>query len=125
MGDNNISEKLKELATGENRSATARIREIFEEIEVTLRSGARRKDVHQALKESGIAITFESFELAIYRIRKEIGKQKKHTAPKKNSTACVGVPYPPHDPPPTRTGFHQVIEQIAEQNSSEDPRREF
>lgn len=80
MGDNNISEKLKALSQGKNRSATARLREIFVEIEAALRSGVRRKDVHQALSESGFEITFESFELAIYRIRKEGSKHKTHTA---------------------------------------------
>lgn len=73
MDDNNISEILKALAKGKNRSATARLREIFEEIEVALRSGVRRKDVHQVLVENGFAISFASFELAIYRIRKAKG----------------------------------------------------
>lgn len=78
MGDNNISEKLKALATGSNRSATARLREIFDEIEAALQSGVRRKDVHQTLTENGFSISFASFELAIYRIRKarEVGKIK-------------------------------------------------
>ncbi len=71
MDNNNISEKLKTLARGGNRSATARLREIFDEIETALRSGVRRKDIHQALKESSFNISFSSFELAIYRIRKE------------------------------------------------------
>lgn len=73
MGDNNISERLRVLATGSNRSATARLREIFDEIEVALRSGVRRKDVHQLLTESGFQISFASFELALYRIRKKKG----------------------------------------------------
>lgn len=30
---------------------------------------------------------------------------------------------PPIDKPPVRTGFHEVLEQIAAKNSSEDPRR--
>lgn len=79
MDDNNISEKLKTLARGGNRSATARLREIFDEIETALRSGVRRKDIHQALKESGFNISFSSFELAIYRIRKERGKTENPT----------------------------------------------
>lgn len=80
MDNNNISERLKALSQGKNRSATAQLREIFNEIEATLRSGVRRKNVHQVLVESGFKITFESFELAIYRIRKEGSKYKKHTA---------------------------------------------
>jgi plasmid stability protein len=71
MGDNNISDKLRALAAGTNRSATARLREIYDEIEAALRSGVRRKDVHQLLTESGFQISFASFELALYRIRKK------------------------------------------------------
>lgn len=73
MGDNNISERLRVLATGNNRSATARLREIYDEIEAALRSGVRRKDVHQLLTENGFQISFASFELALYRIRKKKG----------------------------------------------------
>lgn len=71
MGNNDISEKLQSLARGKNRSATARIREIFNEIENALRAGVPRKDVHKVLMESGISLSFASFELAVYRIRKE------------------------------------------------------
>lgn len=85
MGDNNISEKLKALAAGSNRSATARIREIFEEIEAALLSGVRRKDVHQTLTENGFSISFASFELAIYRIRKS-KKMGKNKTPKTQKT---------------------------------------
>lgn len=78
MDDNNISERLKALATGKNRSVTVRLKEKFDEIEVALSARADRKDVYQALvdagyaiKKNGKAITFKSFELAINRIRKE------------------------------------------------------
>jgi len=81
MNDKNISEKLKTLARGKNRSATARLREIFDEIETALRSGVRRKDIHQALGESGFNISFPSLELAIYRIRKERKSPKNPTQP--------------------------------------------
>ena len=92
MDDENISEKLKELARGKNRSATARIREIFDEIEVALSARARRKDVYKALINVGYEITFESFELAIYRIRKERKKRNIYTTEKqaiKNDTIVL------------------------------------
>lgn len=88
MSDKNISERLKALATGKNRSATARLRERFDEIDVALRAGARRRDVYQALKEDGIAITFESFELAIYRLRKGRSEQQKHQPGKPSVPSC-------------------------------------
>jgi hypothetical protein len=71
MEDKNLSTKLQELAKGKNRPATARIRERFEEIELTLKAGVSRRDVYKALVEDGIEITFESFELTIYRLRQE------------------------------------------------------
>ena len=71
MEDSNLSMKLRALASGRNRSATARIREKFDEIEAALKASVPRIEVHKALVEDGIDITFESFELAIYRIRKE------------------------------------------------------
>lgn len=77
MDNNNISERLKALAKGENRSATARLRDVFNDIEAALKAGARRKDVHHELQKSGFDISFASFELAIYRIRKEIVNQQK------------------------------------------------
>lgn len=81
MDDNNISEKLHVLAKSKNRSATARIREIFGDIEAAFHAGVRRKDVHKTLNENGFEITLESFELAIYRIRKERGEGKKQESP--------------------------------------------
>ena len=97
MDDNNISEKLQTLARGTNRSATARIREIFDQIETALHAGVLRKDVHQALSESGISLSFASFELAVYRIRKERGKgvmasSKGETNSVSSATSVVDTP---------------------------------
>lgn len=94
MDDNNISEVLNALAKGKNRPATARLREIFNEIEAALRAGVRRKDVHHALTKSGFAISFESFELAIYRIRKERGKKKQ--PPDKSEVENTGASEKPN-----------------------------
>lgn len=98
MNDNNISEILKALAKGKNRSATARLREIFEEIEVALRSGVRRKDVHQALVENSFSISFASFELAIYRIRKEKRTQQKPPSTKQSGSSFPVVAKTPVAP---------------------------
>ena len=76
MNDNNISKKLQDLAKGKNRSSTSRLREIFDDVEATLRAGVMRKDVYQALLENGFEITFKTFELLIYRIRNERRKQE-------------------------------------------------
>lgn len=68
----NLISSIRRLASGKNRSTTARIRQIFDEIEAALKAGVRRKDLHQSLVENGFdELTFRAFELAIYRIRKE------------------------------------------------------
>jgi hypothetical protein len=79
MHDIDISEKLKELAQGKNRSPTARLSEIFDQIEAALGAGVRRKDIYQALADSEFEITFASFELAIHRIRKKRRSQNRST----------------------------------------------
>ena len=104
MDDNNISEKLKLLAKSKNRSATSRIREIFDQIEAALQAGVRRKDVHKALNEDGFEITLESFELAIYRIRKERGKQQKCKVTNTPVSSIPGVLVPDRNPFSVLTG---------------------
>lgn len=121
MDDQNISEKLEALAKGKNRSDTAKLRGIFEQVEAALYAGALRADVYLALKESGFSFTFESFELAIYRIRKERGAIQATLKPLPASETSNQLPAA--ETPPLTTGFHKVLEQIAANNRTEDPRR--
>lgn len=121
MDDQNISNKLEALAKGINRSDTAKLREIFEQVEAALYSGARRADVYLALKGSGFLFTFESFELAIYRIRKE--RSKKPESLKLSPTFGISPPIPVAESPQLTTGFHKVLEEIAANSKTEDPRR--
>lgn len=79
MGNKNISETLMALATStdsKDRFATERLRDIFDDVEIALRARVRRKVVYQALKEDGLDMSFASFELAVYRIRKERSEQQ-------------------------------------------------
>lgn len=95
MDNNCISEKLKELAASKNRPAIARLRDIFDDIEAALHAGVRRKDIHKTLNESGFKITFESFELAIYRIRKDRCAEKKQKVEVKAASPNVLQPSSP------------------------------
>lgn len=77
MDRNSAADALRALAKGDaNRSDTARLRELIEEIENALAAGVRRTAVLETLREHGISMTFRSFESALYRIRKERGKDK-------------------------------------------------
>lgn len=66
----NIIESLRALSTGRERTVTARVREIFDEIESALRAGVRIKDVHKVLAANGFDGTLRAFEVAIHRTRK-------------------------------------------------------
>lgn len=127
MDNNGISEKLKALTAGKNRSAVARLRDIFDDIEAAFHAGVRRKDVHKTLNESGFEITLESFGLAIYRIRKERGnlKNKKTLAIPPQGERSTATPPSEGGPPQgeDENGFHHVLKQLAEQSSNKDPRR--
>ncbi len=53
------------------KSETARLREIFDEIEAVLQSGVRREAVLATLHAKGFKMTMASFKSALQRIRKE------------------------------------------------------
>ena len=65
---------LKSLATGNARSETARLRDVFEHVEGALKSGVSRSAVLEALHQQGFSMKLRSFESAMYRIRKKVRK---------------------------------------------------
>lgn len=72
MEKNSVAEALNALATSnENRSQTARLRDVFDEVENALKAGVRREIVLQSLNDNGLSMNMKSFESAIYRLRKE------------------------------------------------------
>ena len=75
-----IVETLLALSTSRNRSVTARVREIITDIERALCAGVKTKDIFDVLSTNGFSGTFRSFELAIYRIRKEKKKLTENKA---------------------------------------------
>lgn len=122
MGKLKITEKMQELSQGsENRSAIARLRDIFEDIEIALSAGVKREAIWETLKKEGYEMPLKTFESAIYRIKNEREKQTNHTAPAR--PLKEGVASTAFEAPTAKTGFHQVVEQLAEQNSNTDPRR--
>lgn len=53
------------------RSETARLRDIFDDVETVLQSGVQREVVLATLHEKGFTMTPKSFKSALQRIRKE------------------------------------------------------
>lgn len=71
MEKEKLTMTLKLLANSNARSETARIRDVFEQIESALHAGVSRSMILDSLHEQGFKMTLRSFESAIYRLRKE------------------------------------------------------
>lgn len=69
---NDVGEALRSLVRDDSaRSETARLRDIFDDVEATLTKGVRREAVLAILHEKGFTMTMASFKSALQRIRKE------------------------------------------------------
>ncbi|WP_230182707.1 hypothetical protein [Aquabacterium sp. CECT 9606] len=67
-----LASALRALAEDSGaRSETARLRDVFADIEAALSAGVRREAVLATLHENGFTMTFTGFKSALQRIRKE------------------------------------------------------
>ncbi|SPA23668.1 conserved hypothetical protein [Cupriavidus taiwanensis] len=77
MKRSSVAGALRALATdSKGRSETARLRDVFEEVEAALSAGVKRQAILDALNAQGFRMTLKSFESAMYRIR---GQRRKAT----------------------------------------------
>ena len=67
-----ISE-LRGLASGSQRPAAARLRDLFDEVQAAIRAGVRRAVIRDALARNGLDMPFSTFVRTLARIRKERG----------------------------------------------------
>jgi hypothetical protein len=75
MDKKTISEQLRTLATNDkNRTDTARLRDVIDDVEAALSAGVSRLAVYETLKENGLDMTKNSFDSALKRIRAKRGK---------------------------------------------------
>ncbi len=73
--EKDVGEALRSLAKDDSaRSETARLRDIFDEVEATLAKGVRREAVLATLHEKGFTMSLTGFKTALQRIRKERSK---------------------------------------------------
>ena len=96
--------RLRALATDDKRrSETARLREIFDEVEATLNAGATQADVLAELHASGFTMTMASFKSALQRIRKaRTGDKPARRSPAPSQAAPAPLRHdekPPASPP--------------------------
>lgn len=67
-----LGEALRSLSMDDSsRSETARLRDVFDDVEIALGKGVRREAVLALLNEKGFTMTLASFKSALQRIRKE------------------------------------------------------
>ncbi|MCY1182748.1 hypothetical protein D3C76_1102340 [compost metagenome] len=110
MSKESLSKTLQTMTVSDpSRSETARLRDVFQEIEQALASGVSRKKVLEALHADGFTMTLKSFESALYRIRKQ-RDQGKGTASaiqnKPTPTLTPAKPKPEPDPRRPRRFTH-------------------
>lgn len=93
MQENSIVDALRALATSsETRPETARLRDIFNDVEAALAVGVSRAEVHKTLQKYGFKMTLRGFETALYRIRKQRkqkGGQILNQPTRENATAAT------------------------------------
>ena len=96
MNKNSVAEALRALAGSESRSETARLREVFDEVETALSAGVSRTAILETLHEQGFTMTAKSFESALYRLRKqrEAGKFPKAKAERVHVSASSAAETP-------------------------------
>lgn len=82
MGQDDISIRLRALASDNTkRTETARLRDVFNDVEATLKAGVSQADVLAELHKSGFTMTMASFKSALQRIRKERKQATQGSAP--------------------------------------------
>jgi len=109
MQKNSVIDALRALATGEKaRSETARLRDVFNDVEAALSAGVSRAAILETLHSQGFTMTLKSFESAIYRIRqreKKGGGLHNTTGTKPATTATAEQKKKATDPLTKPAGF--------------------
>lgn len=79
------------------RSNTARLRDVFAEVQSALEAGVRRQTVLETLNSRGFKLTLKGFESALYRLR----KQSRGASTLQDSTGEAAPTLPPRQPAPS------------------------
>lgn len=97
-----LRQTLLEMAKGaDGRSATARLNDIFPEIEQALAAGVRRTAIVAALQNHGISLTLRSFDTAMYRLRKRQAAKSTATVTSPVASGLPSTILPPTEQPAT------------------------
>jgi hypothetical protein len=76
-----LADQLRKLAAGDqHRSETARLRDVFDEIEAALKAGVSRRAILETLHKNGFTMNLRTFDTALYRIRRERSERSRSAA---------------------------------------------
>lgn len=116
MTSNSVAEVLQALAKGDKaRSETARLRDVFDEVEAAINAGVSRAAILEALHEKGFTMAMRSFESALYRIRKERAGQEKTKEQSVGKPTVEKQVIKPAEPAPVETSSKSELTQAGNQ----------
>jgi hypothetical protein len=73
MSEKEISGILKDLAANKKRTETAKLREIFDDVNFAIQSGVSQETILEQLKKIGFTFGINGFKYSFNKIRKERG----------------------------------------------------
>ena len=114
MSDQQISSKLRAIADGPKKTDTARLRDIFDDVEYAL-ARKTQSDVLSILHEEGFKFTEAGFRYSLGKIRRERGTGR--MAKKKGNKQQ-------EPPPPTATGAPPPVNQTLLPNTKENDKNQ-
>ncbi len=98
MGKSTIADRLRKLAADDqNKSKTARVREVIDEIEAALAAGVSRQKVLDALAADGLVMSMRTFDTILKRIRQTRGGKPARATPSRVQEKSPGVEAEPED----------------------------
>lgn len=135
MGDDLMVNALRQLSNGTFRSKTARLRDLYDEVERLRSSGVTHAKIIETMRDNGLEFGLRTFEVTLYRIKRERENNlllKTNAAIKSIIKVSVSAPVvapfnkisiEKSNTLLPKTGFHRVVEELEAQNSGADPRR--
>ena len=117
MSDQQISSKLRAIADGPKKTDTARLRDIFDDVEYAL-ARKTQSDVLSILHEEGFKFTEAGFRYSLAKIRRERGTGRMSKKKEEKQQEPTPTPTPP--PPPAATGTPPPAQPIPTPTKSEE-----
>lgn len=94
----NLHAELEAASVGSDRSAAARLRDHFDDVQAALIKGVKRATVRDILARHGLEMTFPTFIRTLARIRKERGIVMRSFKAAARSAAVAAPPVATHAP---------------------------